>query len=227
MGIDIQALKLLKISHEKGGAFKKTLTVGRQGIHSPHHAIALLLNAEKYEMQPYCESLLIDFLGATSVDSIDASSYEQATIVHDLNLPLHLDDKYDTIFDGGSLEHVYNVPQALKNLSSVCKVGGQIIHILPANNQCGHGFWQMSPELFFTLYSEKNGYKDTEVFLGDTMDPNWTYKIDPPPPGKRHDFFGQPHPLYVMVRTVLAREDFNHTNVQQSDYELEWSKPNE
>jgi len=59
------------------------------------------------------------------------------------------------------------------------------------------------------------------------MDPNWTYKIDPPPPGKRHDFFGQPHPLYVMVRTVLAREDFNHTNVQQSDYELEWQSADE
>jgi hypothetical protein len=81
----------------------------------------------------------------------------------------------------------------------------------------------MSPELFFSLYSEKNGYKDTEVFLGDTTNSNWTYKISPPEKGGRHDI-QHPNPLYVMVRTVRATEFFNHKNIQQSDYMVEWEK---
>ena len=124
MGIDIQALKLLKISYDRSGAFKKTLTIGRQGVHAPKQAISVLLNAESYELEPFCESLFINFLGSSEVDSIDASSYENATIVHDLNKPFDTDKKYDTIFDGGCLEHIYNVPQALKTISQLCNVGG-------------------------------------------------------------------------------------------------------
>lgn len=233
MGIDIQALKLLRISHDKFGSFKDTLTIGRQGNHSPKWAIQAILNAQDYKpgedpnymnIKEFSENIFIDYLGSTKVDSMDASSYEGATIIHDLNLPIeNTHQKFDTIFDGGSLEHVFNIPQAFENLSKLCKVGGQILHLLPANNQCGHGFWQMSPELFFSLYSEKNGYKDTEVFLGDTTNPNWTYKINPPDAGSRHDI-QHPNPLYVMVRTVLATESFNHKNVQQSDYIVEWNK---
>jgi SAM-dependent methyltransferase len=224
MGIDIQALKLLRHAKDKGGDFKRTLTIGRQGVHCPKHAVEIILNNKDYQLESYCETLFQTCLGSTSVDSIDVSTYEKATIIHDLNLAFNYDgEKFDTIFDGGCLEHIYNIPEALKNLSKLCKIGGQILHVLPTNNQCGHGFWQISPELFFTLYSEKNGYSETEVLLGDTTDPNWTYKIDPPPTGKRHDI-QHPNPLYVMVRTVLKQENFNHTNIQQSDYILEWEK---
>ena len=44
-------------------------------------------------------------------------------------------------------------PGAIK----LTKIGGMIIHALPANNFCGHGFWQFSPELFYELYSPENG----------------------------------------------------------------------
>ena len=235
MGIDIQSLKLLRIAHDNFGDFKETLTIGRQGNHSPKWAIQSLLNAKNYkpdkdvnymDTSEFSDSLFSEYLGSSIVDSLDASSYENANIIHDLNLPIDetvISKKYDTIFDGGTLEHVYNIPQAFFNLSKLCKVGGQILHVLPANNQCGHGFWQMSPDLFFSLYSEKNGYKDTEVFLGDTTNPSWTYKISPPERGQRHDI-QHPNPMYCMVRTVLARSDFNHSKIQQNDYVEQWSK---
>jgi hypothetical protein len=77
--------------------------------------------------------------------------------------------------------------------------------------------------LFFALYSEKNGYKDTQVFVGDTADLGWTYELDPPEPGQRLEI-EHPRPVYVMVRTVLARKDFAHKNIQQADYAYQWSK---
>jgi hypothetical protein len=42
------------------------------------------------------------------VSSVDASDYEGATIVHDLNIPIprELVEQFDIVWDGGTLEHV-------------------------------------------------------------------------------------------------------------------------
>lgn len=223
MGICIQTLKLFKDTHNKYGDFGKTLTIGRQGNHFPKQAIEAIFGDKNYIETPFCEELLMEYLGATSVDSLDYSNYEGATIIADMNEPLTITDKFDTIIDGGSLEHIYQLPQALYNISKVCKVDGTILHIVPSNNQCGHGFYQFSPELFFSLYSEKNGYTDTEIFLADTTDPNWTYKIELPKLGERHDI-RHPNPISIMVRTKLTTEYFTHKNVQQSDYSYIWKQ---
>jgi hypothetical protein len=44
---------------------------------------------------------------------------------------------------------------ALENVQAISG-GGEIIHVLPANNLCCHGFWQFWPELFFiALFREQ------------------------------------------------------------------------
>ena len=231
MGIDTQALKLLAMATMKK-EFGRTLTIGRQGLYTPKQVIDQFIDKPYRDFdyttgKEYCEELLQDHFGSSIVDSVDASTYESATIIHDLNLPVDEDlhEKYDTIFDGGCLEHIFNINQALINLSKMCKVGGQILHVLPTNNQCGHGFWQFSPEIFFSLYTEANGYSDTEIFIGDTTNANYTYKLDPPPKGGRHDI-QHPNPLYVMVRTVKSKSDFSHSKVYQSDYIHNWENSN-
>jgi hypothetical protein len=93
---------------------------------------------------------------------------------------------------------------------------------LPANGFCGHGFWQFSPELFFSLYSEANGYQDTEVFLADLADEQSWYRVKKPRGGKRADVVTT-QAVYVLVRTRLVKP-FSHDHVQQSDYEFAWEK---
>jgi SAM-dependent methyltransferase len=222
MGIGNQEMQFLT-NCAQHGAFGKTITAGRQGLHVQKHNVEYFLNIKDFIPTQYCDEMLINYFGATKVDSIDYSDYEGANIIHDMNLPLDPLEEYDTVIDSGTLEHVFNINEAFKNITKLCKVGGQILHALPANNNCGHGFWQFSPELFFALYSEKNGYKDTQVFVGDTANLSWTYELDPPGQGERHDI-QHPNPVYVMVRTVLARKDFSHTNIQQSDYDYQWRK---
>ena len=50
---------------------------------------------------------------------MDASAFEGANFVHDLNNPIpeELHCKYDAVVDGGTLEHVFNVPVAFANPS--------------------------------------------------------------------------------------------------------------
>lgn len=228
MGIDVHGLNFLRYA-KKSGAFGETITVARPGFHvvasyvrEPY--IREMVNAlAESQNGKYCEELLRRYFGSKSVDSLDNSDYEGASIVHDMNQPLPSDivGLYDTVIDAGTLEHVYNIPQALKNCSALCKPGGQILHILPANNFCGHGFWQFTPELFFSLYSSENGYSETEVFLADVCKIDKWYKVKKPRKGQRVNVHTS-NRLHVLVRTVLAREDFSHKDVQQSDYITKW-----
>lgn len=225
MGIDVHAVNFLKKVNERQ-SLGNTITLGRQGIHFSRQMAMSLVNAgSDYVVEPYCEGFLCKFLGASSVESIDNSSYESATHIHDMNRPLPdaLVGRYDTVFDGGCLEHIFDVVQAFRNCSMLCRPGGQIVHILPSNNFCGHGFWQFSPELFFSLYSVENGYRDTEVYLAGVADyGNW-YKVVAPTGGKRVNVFTSSE-LYVMVRTVVANQTFSHAKVQQSDYVYQWEE---
>ena len=103
---------------------------------------------------------LFKLLGAQQVCSLDASDYEQATYICDLNQPCpsNLIQKFSVVHDGGSLEHVFNLPQALKNCMQMVRIGGHFIQLTTANNFMGHGFWQLSPEAIYRTFSEANGY---------------------------------------------------------------------
>jgi len=71
---------------------------------------------------------------------------------------------YDTLVNFGSLEHVYNAPQALLNVSELCRNGGQILHLLPGNNFCGHGFWRFPQNYSFHCTAGRIATRRRESF---------------------------------------------------------------
>ena len=60
-------------------------------------------------------------LGFDSVASADFSDYENSSLTLDLNKPVpsELHEKFDVIFDGGTMEHCFNTFQVLKNIFSM------------------------------------------------------------------------------------------------------------
>lgn len=173
MGIAKGALKLL-IQEAKKRSFKgkSILQLGRQHTFltvTQAYAIAKQMGFQTEEIQKIQLSLskdpklqgcidditLFTLLGFTTVHSLDASSYEHSTIVHDLNTPVpsHLHHSYDVIFDGGTLEHVFHLPQVLKNIHALLKKDGRIIHCSPSHNHVDHGFYMFSPTFFYDYYS--------------------------------------------------------------------------
>jgi hypothetical protein len=98
-------------------------------------------------------------LGFDDVQSIDYDNYEKPTHILDLNneVPEEYNERYDVIYDGGTSEHIFNLPQCLKNIYKMLKPNGIIIHgTLPVNNWVDHGFYQFSPTLFHDYYSQNN-----------------------------------------------------------------------
>jgi SAM-dependent methyltransferase len=222
MGIDFHGLNFLLYA-AKRRPFGATVTIGRQNIHLPNYMLRKILNLKhdrKYG--PFCEALLLDHMGASSVDSFDASDFEQASFIHDFNTPLGPHLCYDTVVDVGTLEHIFNIPIALRNVASLCNPGGQIIHVLPANNFPGHGFWQFSPELFFSLYSEANGFSDTEVLVAELDNERYWFKANIPQGGVRVGYISKSR-SYVLVLTRKTTAVTGET-VQQSDYIYQWQR---
>lgn len=60
------------------------------------------------------------------VDSFDFSDYEHATVLLDMNKPIpdEYKNKYGVVFDGGTLEHIFNYPVALHNAMNMVSRGG-------------------------------------------------------------------------------------------------------
>lgn len=94
--------------------------------------------------------------GLTDVASIDVSKYEGADVEFDLNddhLPPELTGRFGVVLNGGTLEHVFHVPNALTNITRMLRPGGLALHILPMSNCVDHGFYQFGPTLMLDYYA--------------------------------------------------------------------------
>lgn len=228
MGIDIPALRLLLLARRRHGDFGATISLGRQWIPLAPEVVAATIGVQgPYYHNGHAELLLTNHFGATVVDAIDQSNWEGANILHDLNepVPADLHDRYDTVLDFGTTEHVFDVRRALLNCTAMAKPGGQILHVVPANDFCGHGFWQFSPEVFFSLYAEDRGYRDTQVFVANVDKPEWFAEVEQNAIGWRTEVRSS-EPTYVVARTVVGSKP-EPKAVQQSDYAHLWRSTGE
>ena len=182
MGIDSHAFNFVMYQAARAPV-GRVLTIGRQSLDVDQKFLREKLG-KPIEPSPYCELALLA-LGATSVDSLDVSDYENATLVADLGRPSSFDRRFDTVVDAGSLEHIFDAARAFRNLVSLCEIGGRIVHILPVNNLNGHGFWQFSSDLIHSLYCARNGFSDTKVYYASSIDPRTWYEMPVAKPGVR------------------------------------------
>jgi hypothetical protein len=166
---------------------------------------------------------LLEPLGFT-VASLDASAYEGAEIIHDLNKPIpdNLVGRFDLVIDGGTLEHVFNFPAALENAMKMVKVGGHLFLMTPANNQCGHGFYQFSPELFFRALSPTNGFDLMRLYIRAPSEPPY-HVADPVTVHGRVELLNSEGTLLMVHARKTANVPF--TVPQQSDYLVDWQRP--
>jgi SAM-dependent methyltransferase len=233
VAIDTQAFRLLLAARKAGVDFTRTVTFGRQSFYpKPRHAARALAAADLGiglaqlgELRHRYSEAFLSALGAQTVDSIDASNYEGATVVHDLNepLPASLAGTCTLVFDGGTTEHIFNYPQALTNAIRLLRTGGHFISLTAANNLSGHGFYQISPELFFRVFSRANGFEIRFVLLAEARPGGRFFRVADPGVLRRRIEFVTRRPLLVAVAAKkIAAADSIRVTPQQSDYQAAW-----
>jgi SAM-dependent methyltransferase len=232
MGVDVYVLDFLLTY--RGQDLGDTLFLGRQGVNltdSDHvrqvlqqHNITVPLSDLKSE-DGHAEPLLM-YIGARTTQSLDISNFEGATIIHDMNDPIPDDlvEKFDCIIDGGTLEHIFNFPQAIDNVKKMLKIGGMFFSINGANNQLGHGFYQFSPELFWRIFGQDSGFVVRRMRLVPMS--STTKPIDlEDPAGQRQEIGPTPIAMYLMVaaqKMAAPRDGKQH--IFQSDYAVAWKR---
>ncbi len=230
----------------RGVDFRRTLTLGRQRLYvgpgelrqlATHyrpdlrHAVADLAYGDQ------ADTFLKRFLGIEELQALDHSTYEGAAITHDLNLPIprDLEQRFDVVIDSGTLEHVFNVPVALANCMNLVTRGGTVFIASPANNMCGHGFYQFSPELFFRVFSEGHGFSLTRLVLvthpfpGAELSASQTwYEVREPAELAGRAPLMTATPAFLMIE---AKREHTApvilTAPQQSDYVRRWTNTGE
>lgn len=135
--------------------------------------------------EPLDDKQMFRMMGFDSIETLDYSDFEGADHVVDLNhdgLPEHLRGKFDVVLDSGTLEHVFHVPNAMKNIISLVNVGGRIIFLSPSSNHMDHGFYMFSPT-FFADYFLANKFEINTGYVvrySPNLDDLWdAYQYDP------------------------------------------------
>lgn len=145
-------------------------------------------------------------LGFDEVHTMDVSPHQGASHIHDLNNPLppELAGRYDVVLSGGTLEHVFDIANAMKCLAGMVKVGGDVMCAAPANNWIDHGFYQLSPTLKFDYFSA-NGF-ELRSSWGALIDPkDGVRRSFPLYPGEGHRWNASRRKLnHVLIATRLA-----------------------
>lgn len=234
MGVEFSTARFLIALSKSGVPFGRTLTLGRQWMVPDFETLKRLFEEQGLggkhsddDLHKASGKYADDFfrlLGATELVSMDASSYEGASIVHDMNQPVDdsLKESFDLVFDGGTLEHVFNYPTAIRSAMEMVKVGGRFVTVAPSNNYFGHGFYQLSPELFYTVLSEENGYKVERMIAYESFIHRWFEVADPRVVKRRVELVnGLPVLLITQARRLRVTPIFQKFP-QQTDYVAAW-----
>ncbi len=242
LGINAPCAVRLAHARRDGIGFTDSITIGRMGMAVPEAELAAI--AKTLDLDPAaCRDLARDrfadrffrqVLGAKTLRAIDNSAYQGADIVHDLNqpIPAELRESCDVLYDGGAMEHIFDVKQVLTNYMTMVRPGGHLFINVPANNLFGHGFYQFSSEFFFRVFAPQNGFAVRDMlvieseFISVEAGRDWQcYRsIDPASVGSRIRLVSdKPLMLFVQAERTQCVTPFAQPPMQ-SDYQARWDE---
>lgn len=138
-------------------------------------------------------------LMGASLTVFDVVAERGCEVLIDLNYPMAKDVLFDVVLDVGTLEHCFNVAQAIRNMAGMVAVGGVVIHENPFNVG-NHGFYNLNPTFFHDYYRD-NGFEVIDCKL-TTRDG----KAAEVPAGKRFVATGQEMNIFTVARRLADRE---------------------
>ena len=154
-------------------------------------------------------------LGFEEYMSLDYDEYEGSQIIHDLNNP-DLPEKYhgitDFIYDTGTFEHVFKLTNGFSCIHKLLRNEGMVFHTNPSNGYLDHGFYQISPTLYYDYY-RKNNYEIISAHIFDHSKRGVTY-CEP----YANDVYRTKGTDYPLKRLARASVSFCAQKTEQSTF---------
>jgi SAM-dependent methyltransferase len=212
-------------------------TLGRQRLLGSRLELISILRKAGYKLSDDQMRKLLDptieyseelfkLLGAREIVAIDVSDFEGAQILHDMNQPIpdNLRSSFDLVVDGGTLEHIFDTPTALRNVAQMTRPNGRFISLTMANNFCGHGFYQFSPELFYRFFCPGNGYITETCVLWEDIPRSRFYHVPDPDSVRTRINLTSESGTYMIVQAKRIGDVPQAFVPQQSDYARQWEE---
>ena len=190
MGINKQTLEMLLNENDHKEISGNFLCLGKHTVNVDRlHAIELFekygLPIEKLEdfyadkkfdtltrhaNETILDNDLLSCFSKANYNCLDRSSYEGATIIHDMNTPLpkNLHGRFDFIYNGSCMDNLFDPVSFIRNTSDMLKGAGRILHIECATGVPG-AYLMYSPEWFFSYYAINN-FRDCKVYVSVARD---------------------------------------------------------
>jgi hypothetical protein len=136
------------------------------------------------------------------LDILDIAENRGGEIIADLNYPFpaELSNRYTVVFDGGTLEHCFNIGQAFFNAARLVSVGGYVVHANPFS-MSNHGFYNLNPTAYHDFYCTENGFSVKSLNI---IVPGEKTRVIEPPPFQR--FGGIPENSVISVVVKKDRD---------------------
>ena len=219
---------------ESGVRFPRVITIGRQSMAisvrrctrglSKHGLTAVCRGLSRLKSAQWAESFF-EVLGSERTDAMDCSPYEGAALIHDMNDPVpdSMAGQYDLLYDGGSLEHMFNVPVVFRNYMKLVRIGGHVVILTNMNNMAGHGFYQFGPDLFFRVFCRENGFAAPEVYVAESrIGSERIYSVTDPSVVQMRVGIMNSWPTSILVVAQRTGPVPDRLLVMQSDYVKRW-----
>lgn len=108
---------------------------------------------------------------------IDIHASRGCELVYDLNEDIDWRvHKFDVVLDPGTIEHCFNIGQAMWNVRKLCRVGGTIIHGNPIS-MTNHGHYNLSPTFYDSWYSHHGDEIVTALMLSGPLGKREVYEM--------------------------------------------------
>ena len=75
----------------------------------------------------------------------------------DLNHPVDIPERFDTIANFGTGEHIFNVSEVFRSMHVLLREGGVQLHIMPVFGDVNHGFYNIHPTVYLDV-AKANDY---------------------------------------------------------------------
>ena len=107
---------------------------------------------------------MFEAMGIEGYLDMDKFDSDHPAILHDLNdpVPADLNSRFGLVFDGGTVEHIFDVRQVMGNIVDMLRPGGCVVHL--CSFAIDHGFYGLSPVMFYDYYAA-NGFGEFECYL--------------------------------------------------------------
>jgi hypothetical protein len=173
MGILLNAAYLMMVEGKRQPFMGKVLQLGRQSVLFPYSSLQRLADHAQFQLtdiglitddQNLTDIQFFTSLGFTEVKSLEYGTSENADYVWDMNdiVPPTWKESFDFIYDGGTIEHIFHIPNVMTNICGMLKVGGRVVHDGGISGMIDHGFYSIQPTFYHDFYTA-NEFK-TDLF---------------------------------------------------------------